>query len=65
MHPSLTQALDIINIERNSAEYTQAFDALNEAVSVFGELELANRLFAEIPRTAPEGLVVGLFNLLA
>lgn len=65
MHPSLKQALDIISIERHAAEYTQAFDAVNEVVSVFGELDLANRLFAEIPRTVPEELVVELFNLLA
>lgn len=65
MHPSLKQALDIINLERNAAEYTQAFDAVNHVVSVFGELDLANRLFAEIPRTVPEDLVVELFNLLA
>lgn len=64
MHPSLKKALDIINIERN-AEYTQAFDAVHEVVSVFGELDLATRLFAKIPRTVPEELVAELFNLLA
>ncbi|MDG9761035.1 hypothetical protein N7365_23415 [Pseudomonas sediminis] len=64
MHPSLQHALDIIAIERNAAEYTLAFDAAYDLVRVFGELDLANRLFAEIPRTVPEGLVADLFNLL-
>lgn len=65
MHPSLQQALDIITVERNAVEYTQAFAAAHDVVSVFGELDLANRLFAEIPRTVPEELVAELFNLLA
>lgn len=45
MHSSLQHALDIIAIERNAAEYTLAFDAAYDVVSVFGELDLANRLF--------------------
>lgn len=65
MHPSLQQALDIIRIERNATTYTRAFAAVNDVVSVFGELDLANRLFAEIPRTVSEELVAELFNLLA
>jgi hypothetical protein len=65
MHPSLKQALDIIAIERNAAEYDLAFDSVREVVSVFGELNLANRLFEEIPQTVAEGLVADLFNLLA
>lgn len=65
MHPSLQQALDIITVERNAVEYTQAFAAVHDVVSVFGERDLANRLFAEIPRTVPEELVAELFNLLA
>lgn len=64
MHPSLQQALDIITIERNAAEYTGAFAAVRDVVSVFGERDLANCLFAEIPRTVPGGLVAELFNLL-
>ncbi|WP_422775926.1 hypothetical protein ACOXXE_16430 [Pseudomonas mediterranea] len=65
MHPSLQQALDIIAIERNAAEYTRAFAAVGDVVSVFGERDLANRLFAEIPRMVSEELVAELFNLLA
>ncbi|KAB0550533.1 hypothetical protein F7R01_04795 [Pseudomonas argentinensis] len=65
MHPSLKQALDIIAIERNAAEYDLAFDSVREVVSVFGELNLANRMFEEIPQTVAEGLVADLFNLLA
>lgn len=65
MHPSLKQALDIINSERNATEYTLAFNAVHDLVSVFGELDLANRLFAQIPRTVPEERVADLFNLLA
>ena len=62
MHPSLQQALDIITIERNAAEYTRAFAAVNDVVSVFGELDLANHLFAEIPRAVSEELVAELFD---
>jgi len=65
MHPSLQQALDIITIERNAAGYTQAFAAVRDVISVFGERDLANRLFEETPRTVPEGLVAELFDLLA
>ncbi len=65
MHPSLKHALNIISIERNATEYSQAFDAVLEVVNVFGEPDLANRLFVEIPRTVPETLVAELFNLLA
>lgn len=65
MHPSLQQALDIITVERNAVEYTQAFAAMHDVVSVFGEHDLANRPFAEIPRTVAEELVAELFNLLA
>lgn len=65
MHPSLQHALDIISVERNAAQYNQAFDAVLAVVNVFGEPDLANRLFAEIPRTVPEELVAELFNLLA
>ncbi|HCE7942323.1 hypothetical protein [Pseudomonas aeruginosa] len=65
MHPSLQQALDIITVERNAVEYAQAFAAVHDVVSVFGEHDLANRLFAELPRTVPEELVAELFNLLA
>ncbi len=65
MHPSLKQALDIIAIERNAAEYDLAFDSVRKVVSVFGERNLANRLFEEIPQTVAEGLVAELFNLLA
>lgn len=65
MHPSLKQALDIIAIERNAAEYDLAFDAVHDVVNVFGEIDLANRLFSEIPRTMHEELVADLFNLLA
>ncbi|OLU28200.1 hypothetical protein BVH03_12915 [Pseudomonas sp. PA15(2017)] len=65
MHPLLKQTLDIIAIERKAAEYDLAFDSVREVVSVFGELNLANRLFEEIPETVAAGLVGDLFNLLA
>ncbi|WP_455924480.1 hypothetical protein [Pseudomonas putida] len=65
MHPLLQQALDIITIERNAADYTRAFAAVRDVISVFGERDLANRLFEEIPRTVPEALVAELFDLLA
>lgn len=65
MHPSLQEALDIITIERNAAKYTDAFDAVREVVNVFGELNLANRLFAEIPEKVPAELIAALFDLLA
>ncbi len=65
MHPSLAKALAIIEIERAAAEYTDAFDAVREVVLAFGQLNLANRLFSEIPRTVPAERVAQLFDFLA
>ncbi|MGC0096438.1 hypothetical protein, partial [Ralstonia pseudosolanacearum] len=65
MHPVISAALDAICLERDDKEYSVSFDAAAAVVRVFGERDLANVLFSEIPRTVPFELVAQLFDLLA
>jgi len=65
MHPVISAALDAICLERDDRSYSASFDAAVAVVREFGERDLANILFSEIPRTVPFELVAELFNLLA
>ena len=65
MHPVISAALDAICLERDDKEYSVSFDAAAAVVREFGERDLANVLFSEIPRTVPFELVAELFDLLA
>ena len=65
MHPVISAALDAICLERDDQKYSASFDAVVAVVREFGERDLANVLFSEIPRTVPFELVAELFDLLA
>ncbi|WP_447792200.1 MULTISPECIES: hypothetical protein [Pseudomonas] len=65
MHQIVAKALDVIVVESNEPQYTEAFDAVYAVVAEFGEPELADRLFADIPESTPFLLVTKLFDLLA
>jgi len=65
MHPVISAALDAICLERDDQQYSASFDTAAAVASEFGEPDLANILFSEIPRTVPFELVAELFNLLA
>ena len=65
MHPVISAALDAICLERDDQRYSASFDTAAAVVSEFGEPDLANILFSEIPRTVPFELVAELFDLLA
>lgn len=64
MNPILQKSLDAICLERDGFEYSTAFDAAYELVKEYGEENLANRLFSEIPRAIPYEIVADLFNIL-
>lgn len=64
MNPALQKSLDAICLERDGFEYSTAFDAAHELVREYGEENLANRLFSEIPRVIPYEVVADLFNIL-
>ncbi|MGE7955929.1 hypothetical protein ACQKQA_04880 [Pseudomonas sp. NPDC089530] len=65
MHQTVARALDLIALENSRPEYPEAFRAAQAVVTEFGELDLADRLFADIPESVPFLLVVKLFDLLA
>ncbi|PMY71027.1 MULTISPECIES: hypothetical protein [Pseudomonas] len=65
MRQVVARALDVIALESDRPEYTEAFRAAQAVVTEFGELNLADRLFADIPESIPFLLVAKLFNLLA
>ena len=65
MHPVISAALDAICLERDDQKYSASFDAVVAVVREFGERDLANILFSEIPRAVPFELVAELFSLLA
>ena len=65
MNPILDAALDAICREREEASFAAAFEAVEALHQAYGEEDLANRLFAEIPRTVPFEIVVELFDILA
>ena len=65
MHPVLATALAKICQERDEKSYSASLDAVSAIVRHFGEVNLAEVLFSEIPRTVPFELVAELFDLLA
>ena len=65
MHPVLATALAKIRQERDEKSYSASLDAVSAIVRHFGEVNLAEVLFSEIPRTVPFELVAELFDLLA
>jgi hypothetical protein len=65
MHPILATALDKICQERDEKCYSASLDAVAAVARHFGEVNLAEVLFSEIPRTVPFELVAELFDLLA
>lgn len=64
MHPIISSALQAICRERDDQQYSESFDAVSALVQEFGEKDLAERLFSEIPRTVPFEIVAELFELL-
>jgi len=65
MRQVVAYALDVIAIESVQTGYTEAFCAAQAVVSEFGECNLADRLFSDIPDSISFLLVAKLFNLLA
>lgn len=65
MNPILDAALEAICRERGEGDSSDTFEAVEALHQAYGEEDLANRLFAEIPRTVPFEIVVELFDILA
>jgi hypothetical protein len=65
MHQVVARALDVIALESHVPASAEAFNAVQAVVTEFGELDLADWLFANIPESIPFLLVAKLFNLLA
>ena len=65
MHPVISAALDAICLERDDQNYSASYETAAAIVKEFGERDLAEIVFAGIPRTVPFELVAELFNLLA
>lgn len=49
MHQVVEGALNVIAAESSEPKYTEAFSAVRAVVVEFGEENLADRLFADIP----------------
>lgn len=49
MHSLISAALDAICVERDDQQYSESFDTAAAIVAEFGEPDLANILFCEIP----------------
>ncbi|WP_247842207.1 hypothetical protein [Pseudomonas sp. MWU12-3103b] len=65
MHQVVERALNVIAAESSEPEYTEAFSAARAVVLEFGEENLADRLFADIPDSISFMLVARLFDFLA
>ena len=65
MHQVVERALSVIAAESSETEYTEAFSAAHAVVVEFGEENLADRLFADIPDSTSFMLVARLFDFLA
>ena len=65
MHQVVERALNVIAAESSEPEYTEAFRAVHAVVVEFGEENLADRLFADIPDSIPFMQVARLFDFLA
>ncbi len=62
MHPVLAQVIAAICTERDG-RFREAPVLVQQLLSEYGEHDLANRLFAEIPRDVPFEVVADLFEL--
>lgn len=65
MHQVIERALNVIAAESSEPEYTEAFSAVHAVVIEFGEENLADRLFADIPDSISFMQVARLFDFLA
>lgn len=66
MNPTVEQALNTICQSRDEGDWRSLDEEiLKKLVEQFGEEDLANKLFEEIPRTVPYEVVCDLFDLLA
>lgn len=65
MHQTVERALNVIAGESSEPEYTEAFSAAHAVVVEFGEENLADRLFADIPDSISFRQVARLFDFLA
>ncbi|TNB98437.1 hypothetical protein FHG55_05140 [Pseudomonas jessenii] len=65
MHQVVERALNVIATESSEPEYTEAFSAARAVVLEFGEENLADRLFADIPNSISFMQVARLFDFLA
>jgi len=65
MHQVVERALNVIAVESSEPEYIEAFSASRAVVLEFGEENLADRLFADIPDSISFMQVARLFDLLA
>src|SRR5690606_27807684 len=64
-NPLIANTLEAICKERDDKEYYESFDLVRKVAETFGELNLAEQLYSEIPRNIQFELVAELFNLLA
>ena len=65
MHQVVERALNVIAAESSEPEYIEAFSASRAVVLEFGEENLADRLFADIPDSISFMQVARLFDFLA
>lgn len=65
MHQVVERALNMIAAESSEPEYIEAFSASRAVVLEFGEENLADRLFADIPDSISFMQVARLFDFLA
>lgn len=65
MHQIVERALNVIAAESSEPEYTEAFSAAHAVAVEFGEQNLADRLFADIPDSISFMEVARLFDFLA
>lgn len=65
MRQVVERALSVIAAESSEPEYTEAFSAVRAVVVKFGEENLADRLFADIPDSIAFMQVARLFDFLA
>jgi hypothetical protein len=66
MHILVAQAIETICLNRDDGDWKSLDESvLSKLVQEFGESDLAERLYCEIPRSVPYEVVCDLFNLLA
>lgn len=62
--PILTRTLDMIAFERGHDCFEQSFELVQQLVAVYGEDDLAERLYSDIPPECPWEVVADLFGFL-